>query len=130
LQKNRAGLDRDPLAVQYIGEAERLTEMLLGPVRDEIEGKRLVIVSDGALQYIPFSALPSPKGKRSSMEKNNGFVPLAVTNEVVSVPSASVLAVLRREAANRKAKGSGIAVVADPVFSATDERLSLHKTLS
>ena len=35
--------------------------MLLGPVAAELGKKRLLVVSDGALQYVPFAALPTPK---------------------------------------------------------------------
>ena len=105
---------------EYVQAAGRLSDMILGPVADKIKGKRLMIVADGALQYIPFSSLPMPKGKRVA---TGSWQPLALTNEIVSLPSASVLTVLRREASAGKQKGDGIAVIADPVFSETDERL-------
>ena len=41
--------------------ARRLSEMLLSPVASQLSGKRLVIVADGALQYVPFAALPKPE---------------------------------------------------------------------
>ncbi|HEY6250428.1 MAG TPA: tetratricopeptide repeat protein [Candidatus Angelobacter sp.] len=44
--------------------ATRLSEMILVPAANLIEGKRLLIVSDGALQYVPFSALPAPEDPR------------------------------------------------------------------
>jgi CHAT domain-containing protein/tetratricopeptide (TPR) repeat protein len=75
--------------------------------------KRLLIVADGALQYIPFAALPTAAGR-----------PLALSHEIVSLPSASTLAVLRREAAARPRAAEQVAVVADPVFDATDERVA------
>jgi tetratricopeptide (TPR) repeat protein len=37
-----------------------LSQMLLEPVAQQLGNKRLLIVSDGALQYLPFSALPVP----------------------------------------------------------------------
>ncbi len=45
---------------RYWDEAARLSEIVLGPVAEEIRGKRIAIVSDGALQYVPFAALPVP----------------------------------------------------------------------
>ena len=45
---------------QYPQVATALSRMLLGPVSPLIKSKRLLIVADGALQYIPFSALPEP----------------------------------------------------------------------
>jgi CHAT domain-containing protein len=97
-------------------EAARLSEILLGPVAGTIAGKRLLVVADGALQYIPFAALPVP-GRTAAP------VPLVAEHEVVSLPSASVLAVLRREAAHRAAPSGSVAVFADPVFEADDPRV-------
>jgi CHAT domain-containing protein len=99
---------------EYWPEAERLASTLLGPVASEMTGKRIVVIADGALQYLPFAALPVPG--------RNG-VPMAIEHEVVSLPSASVLAVLRRETATRKPAAKTIAVLADPVFEADDPRL-------
>jgi CHAT domain-containing protein len=46
---------------QYWIEAKSLTRMILSPVASELKQSRLVIVSDGALQYLPFEALPIPE---------------------------------------------------------------------
>ena len=99
----------------YLTAARALSRMVLDPVRDHLTNKRLLVVSDGALQYIPFAALPAP-GSPS-------YQPLAAGNEVVSLPSASTLAVLRREVAKHKPAPKTIAVLADPVFSEEDERV-------
>jgi CHAT domain-containing protein/Tfp pilus assembly protein PilF len=98
----------------YKRVAKKLSQMVLGPVAQLLKGKRLVIVADGALQFIPFAALPTPGGSE---------VPLIVNNEVVNLPSASVLAELRREEAGRAKPSKTVAIFADPVFDATDERL-------
>jgi CHAT domain-containing protein len=50
--------------------------------------------------------------------------PLIADHEVVEVPSASVLATLRREAAERQPARRAIAVVADPVFEPGDPRVA------
>src|SRR5262245_3374152 len=46
-------------------EAAALSRMLLGPIsaqlRQEWKGKRLAIVTSGALEYMPFAALPAPE---------------------------------------------------------------------
>jgi CHAT domain-containing protein len=107
---------------QYAEEAGRLSEMLLAPVAEQLKDKRLVVVSDGALQYVPFGALPRPKTKDQSKDQF-----LVETNEIVSLPSASTLAVLRRETAKRPQAAKSIAVFADPVFAPTDERLASGK---
>src|SRR6185295_7925609 len=48
--------------------AASLSSMLLGPVADQLGKKRLVIVSEGALQYVPFAALPEPQSLESRVE--------------------------------------------------------------
>jgi CHAT domain-containing protein/tetratricopeptide (TPR) repeat protein len=98
-------------------QAERLSRMLLAPVAGELGSKRLVIVADGALQYIPFGALPSPGPSRSGRRL------LIDDHEIVTLPSASTLAALRRGPAGRKAPSHVVAVLADPVFSAADPRV-------
>ncbi len=99
--------------------AARLSQMVLGPVSSLLPGKRLVIVADGALQYIPFSMLPEP-----APGKNTGaHVPLMVNHEVVNLPSASVLALLRQQHAGRKPAPRLAAVLADPVFQKDDPRV-------
>jgi CHAT domain-containing protein len=45
-----------------------------------------------------------------------------VNHEIISLPSASTLAVLRRELAGRKPAPKLLAVIADPVFTRNDER--------
>jgi CHAT domain-containing protein/Tfp pilus assembly protein PilF len=97
--------------------AAKLGQMLLAPVGGRIQGKRLLIVSDGTLQYIPFAALPSPDAGMGSK------VPLIVEHEIVNLPSASILSVLRHEASARKPAPKAVLVVADPVFDSQDERL-------
>jgi CHAT domain-containing protein/predicted negative regulator of RcsB-dependent stress response len=102
--------------VLYWDRAAQLSEMLLGPVGKEMAGKRILVVADGALQYVPFGALPRPGG---GVER----VPLIADHEVVSLPSASALAVLRRETAGRTPQAGAVAVLADPVFERDDPRL-------
>jgi CHAT domain-containing protein len=51
------------------------------------------------------------------------FTPLMVDHEIINLPSASVMAVLRRETRQRKAAAKAVAVLADPVFGADDSRV-------
>lgn len=104
------------------GEAEaekvgrELSELILKPV-EKLLGSRpgpLLIVADGALQYIPFAVLPIP----------STGAPLATRHVIVSLPSASVLAVMRRELNDRPPASRALAVFADPVFQPDDDRLS------
>ena len=101
---------------EYPNAATALSQMLLGPIVGQLAGKRLLVVPDGALEYLPFAALTVPGQTR--------FVPLVVQYEVTSIPSASTLAVLRRELEGRAPAEKVVAVFADPVFDKTDERVT------
>ena len=41
--------------------AQELSRMILGPVAEALGKKRLLIVGDGIMQYIPFGVLPEPE---------------------------------------------------------------------
>ena len=113
--------------------------MVLGPVAAQLGNKRLVIVADGALQYVPFAMLPVPESgrvrdrqsrrdvdPRSAIRNPQSPRPLIVDHEIISLPSASTLAVQRKEFVGRKPAAKMVAVIADPVFSPTDDRLNLN----
>jgi len=104
---------------QYPAAVARLSEMLLGPAGALLEHKRLLIVADGALQYIPFAALPMP---RSAKTRDSGL-PLMVESEIVNAPSASTLAMLSRGSVGRQLASKEVAVLADPVFDSQDQRI-------
>jgi CHAT domain-containing protein/Tfp pilus assembly protein PilF len=115
--------------VEYPKAARALSEILFGPIASQFGRKRLLIVPDGALEYLPFAALTvpnqeSPANARSSQPSEETFVPLMVQHEVTSIPSASTLAVLRRELHGRAAAEKVVAVFADPVFDKSDERVT------
>src|SRR5262249_28863551 len=84
----------------------------------------LVVVAPGALSYLPFAALPEPEYKQ---EPAGAYEPLIARHEVVNVPSASVLSIIRREMAGRQRATKSVAVLADPVFEASDPRLAPAK---
>ena len=98
---------------KYPSKAAELSRLLLGQVTSEIAGKRLVIVSDGALHRIPFEALPEPD------QTQPGNNPIVANHEVVTVPSFSVLSALQNTQTRAKATRL-IAVFADPVFDTDD----------
>ncbi|HEX5720633.1 MAG TPA: tetratricopeptide repeat protein, partial [Thermoanaerobaculia bacterium] len=98
--------------------ADELSAMLLGPVEGLLSGQPLLIVADGALQYLPFGALPAPASLAGPKR-----VLLIDHHEVTSLPSASALAVLRRELAGRAKAPKLLAVLADPVFGLHDKRV-------
>ncbi|MEM8963970.1 MAG: CHAT domain-containing protein [Acidobacteriota bacterium] len=101
---------------------DRLGRILLGPVVDRLDGRRLVVATDGVLHLLPFDALTSPVDNR----------PLIATHEVISIPSASALARLRDRVAGdpdardpdaRDPDEPEVAIFADPIFDADDPRL-------
>jgi len=96
--------------------------MLLGPIADRLSGKRIVVVSDGAMQYVPFAALPIP-GRGADR------IPMIVEHEIVNLPSVSAFAVLRRESLGRVEPKLSVAVLADPVFELDDPRLGGETSL-
>jgi CHAT domain-containing protein len=115
--------------------ANKLSQMLLSPVAAQLGEKRLLIVADGALQYVPFAALPEPASTSPANNTGSKSVtsqPLVVKHEIVSLPSASTLAVLRREVKGRAPAPNMVAVLADPVFSKDeahfDEAIGLRKS--
>jgi CHAT domain-containing protein/Tfp pilus assembly protein PilF len=103
---------------QIPAAARELSKMILQPAAQLLAGKRLMVVADGALEYIPFEALADPA--------KSDYVPLLAGHEIVREPSASVLAIQRREAAGRKPAPRSVAVLADPVFDSADPRVAGH----
>jgi CHAT domain-containing protein/Tfp pilus assembly protein PilF len=107
--------------------AAELSQMILGPAAGQLGKKRLLIVSDGALQYVPFAALSHPhaaSGDIAGQYPGHETRPLIVDREIVSLPSASVLAALRRDIAGRPIASRTVAVFADPVYQGNDPRVT------
>ena len=102
--------------------AASLSHMLLGLVAGQLGEKRLMIVADGALHFVPFAALPSPTAAGPSIPR-----PLIAEHEIVNLPSASTLSMIRREVAGRQTAPRTVAVLADPVFMKDDERVKRAK---
>jgi CHAT domain-containing protein len=171
-----------------------LSQMLLAPVANQLGNKRLLVVGDGALQSVPFAALPIPtsppapldpplpplkrgvkEGSKQSfptslsdldppqpplkkggagikvplfkgdlggspgwktdpktapfaasvgVSQGLGYTPLLVQNEIITLPSASTVAIQRRQLQNRPTAAKKLAVVADPIFALNDPRFS------
>src|SRR5581483_4621327 len=111
--------------------AAQLSRMILAPVSAQLgANRRLLVVSDGALEYVPFAMLPIPQDAGGKMKVEQGgarLIPLVVEHEIASLPSASTLAVQRQELAGRKPQVKALMVLADPVFEESDERLKTGK---
>ena len=112
----RAEAEYRPLAAEF-------SRKLLGPAAALLKKQRLLIIADGQLSYIPFGALPAPAAD-TVQGPSLPNAPLITDHEMVSLPSASVLSVLR-QSARREQAAKSIAVFADPVFDKDDPRLQL-----
>ncbi len=88
------------LALQDLGR------MVLSPVAPELGKRRIIVVADGALHYIPFQILPTPSA---------GNEPLVANYEIINTPSASILGEVRKEATLRQ-PAKVLAAFGDPVF--------------
>ncbi|MEH2383591.1 MAG: CHAT domain-containing protein [Nostoc sp.] len=70
--------------------ATELSQLILAPVSGKLGKKRLVIVADGVLEEIPFTALSEPN-QISQLEKSqhagkSNYQPLLVNHEIVNLP--------------------------------------------
>ena len=101
-----------PSEIALTGNA--LTDIILTPIADKLGDKRLVVVADGPLQYIPFSALPAPG--------RDTYEPLIVNREVVHLPSSTTAHIIRTTLNNRPDPTQQLAILADPVFNDRDQR--------
>ncbi|WP_392482354.1 CHAT domain-containing protein [Nostoc sp. C110] len=99
-----------------------LSQQILAPVAQQLQKKRLAIASDGALQYVPFAVLTTGSSRN--------YEPLLLNHEIITLPSASTLAILRSEHKGRKSAPKTLVVLADPIFNSDDERLQKKAQVS
>lgn len=93
--------------------SSELAELLLVPAASLLKDKRILISGDGSLQYLPFAVLQLPGSSR----------PLGIDHQIVYLPSATSLLLLREELKDRKPPAKTIALLADPVFDPADPRI-------
>jgi CHAT domain-containing protein len=100
----------------FVAASNALYKVVLEPAAGMIGEKRLMVVADGALNYIPFEVLlkSADTGDFSSL----GY--LVKTNEVVYAPSASVVAAIKQQ--RTKSTSRAMLIIADPVFNSNDAR--------
>ncbi|MEG4119422.1 tetratricopeptide repeat protein [Microcoleus sp. N9_B4] len=104
---------------QKVAQASaNLGQIILQPAAAQLANKRLLIVPDGVLHYTPFPALTLPQ-----TAGQNTNVSLIAEHEIITLPSASTLAILRQNYGDRKPPSQTLAILADPVFSPDDERI-------
>ncbi|MBX7219842.1 MAG: CHAT domain-containing protein [Blastocatellia bacterium] len=165
-------------SIQPSASLRTLSRLVLDPIAHLLGKKRLLIVSDGVLQQIPFGALPQPQGLGSRVQgsgkltqssvlspqsstlntqssvlspqssalgsqssvlspqssalgsqssvlspQSSALSPLIVSHEIINLPSASTLGLLRAEFAKRPTASKSLLVLADPVFEPDDPRV-------
>lgn len=100
--------------------ALQLSQILLGNIAEQLKNQKLLIVADGILHYLPFSALPK-------LSKEN--TPLIVDHEIIGLPSASLGLSLKK---NKRPQlpTKTLAILADPIFSRNDDRLKRRSNSS
>lgn len=113
---------------QLPSQIAELSRILLEPVAAKLGKKRLLIVADGTLQYVPFQVLtasiqPKPRGSDPSVT-TAASRQLVLDHEILNEPSASALALLISDTTARKQAPGTVAVFADPVFEADDPRFN------
>jgi len=109
-------------AASFIPASNALYKAVIEPASSVIGEKRLLIVADGALNYVPFEALV-----KSSESADYSSLPYLIkSNEIIYSPSASVVGAIRRQDNNRP--GRAMLILADPVFNSNDARA--HGTAS
>ncbi|MBD2499624.1 CHAT domain-containing tetratricopeptide repeat protein [Anabaena azotica] len=123
--------------------AKELSQIILAPVAGKLGKKRIVVVADGILHKIPFAVLsdltPQPPSLQGKGEQENNklpsplrggvgggvnYQPLLVNHEIITLPSITSLATQRQQLKGRKPAPKTLAVLADPVFSANDQRVT------
>ncbi len=118
---------------QLQSQINKLSDILLAPVEKQLGTKRLLIVADGALQYIPFQILTKPADSSAADSVRSGELmarqPLVNQHEIVNQSSASALALLMGDT-DRPKPSNSVAVFADPVFESDDPRISSHNSTS
>ena len=103
-------------ATAFIGASNALYKAALEPAASVIGQKRVLVVADGSLNYIPFEVLlkSAEGGDFSSLAY------LVKTNEVVYSPSASVVGAIKQS--RTRNTGRAMLIIADPIFNSNDAR--------
>src|SRR5687767_7028751 len=103
-------------AAPFVTAANNLYKVVLEPAAAMIGEKRLMIVADGALNYVPFEVLLKTADAGDFASLNY----LVKTNEIIYAPSASVVGAIKQQ--RTKTDSRAVLVIADPVFNSNDAR--------
>jgi CHAT domain-containing protein/tetratricopeptide (TPR) repeat protein len=95
---------------EFIAASTELSRLLFREAAPRLGAKRLVIVGDGILHYVPFSALTD------RVKEGDKWEPLLTDHEIIISPSAAVSAVLQERARTRPVAPQLLALVGDPLY--------------
>jgi CHAT domain-containing protein len=102
----------------FAAASNALYKAAVEPAVSLLGDKRVLVVADGALNYVPFEALVKTMEGADYASLNY----LIKTNDVVYAPSASVIAAIRQQSTPSTSKR--LLLIADPIFRADDPRLN------
>lgn len=97
--------------------SQALSQMILSPLTTELNRRRILVVADGVLNYIPFQILVQVGSNE----------PLVLNHEIVNAPSASILGQLQQEARHRRPVAKLLAAFGDPVFPANYAQAQIER---
>jgi CHAT domain-containing protein len=87
---------------------DQVSRLVIEPLSAKLQTSRLIVVADGVLQYVPFQILKTA---------GDAPEPMISTFDLVDAPSASALAIVRRERLNRQPGSKLLIGFGDAVFS-------------
>lgn len=96
--------DNEPALTKAIDD---LSALVIAPLADQLTAERIIVVADGALNYVPFQLLTLPNDQQ----------PLIASHEIVNAPSASILTQLNREKAARPSPEKTLIAFGYPAFA-------------
>jgi CHAT domain-containing protein/tetratricopeptide (TPR) repeat protein len=103
-------------AAAFVAASSAVYKAVVEPAAGVLGEKRVLIVADGALNYVPFEALV-----KSGASGDYSSLPYLIkSNEIIYAPSASVIAAIRQQ--NNRHEGRAMLILADPVFNSNDAR--------
>jgi hypothetical protein len=87
---------------------DQVSRLVIEPLSAKLQTSRLIVVADGVLQYVPFQILKTA---------GDAPEPMISKFDLVDAPSASALAIVRRERLNRQPGSKLLIGFGDAVFS-------------
>jgi CHAT domain-containing protein len=103
-------------AAPFVAASNALYKVALEPAAAMLGEKRLMVVADGALNYVPFEVLLKSADGGDFASLNY----LVKTNEIIYAPSASVVGAIKQQ--RTKTDSRALLIIADPVFNSNDAR--------